>query len=67
MLTVCNGEQSLRWFGPIVWDTMVPNDLKTINDLVDFKQKIKKWVPKNCMCRLGKNYISDLGFVTLYE
>ena len=65
--TVCNGEQSLRWFAPIVWDTMVPNDLKTINDLADVKQKIKKWVPKNCMCRFCKNYISDLCFVTLYE
>ena len=65
--TVYRGKQSLRCFGPIVWDTMVPQCLKKITDLEDFKKKIRTWVPDNCACRLCKDYISDLGFVTLYE
>ena len=63
---VCIGEQSLRWFTPIVWDTMVPNDLKTITVLADFKEQITKWVPKNCMYRLCKDYVPELGVVTVF-
>ena len=31
--TVHNGEESLRWFGPIVWDIMIPGIIKAISDL----------------------------------
>ena len=61
------GEQSLRWFGPIVWDVMLPEDLKRLTNLLDFKQKVQTWVPQNCACRLCKDYIPNLGFATLYE
>ena len=64
---VYNGEETLRSFGPIVWDTMVPADLKKIDDLADFKENIKAWVPENCVCRLCKEYVPKLGFVTLFE
>ena len=46
--TVYKGEASLRWFGPIVWDSMLPENLKAISTLVKFKKEIKKWVPENC-------------------
>ena len=65
--TVYKGEMSLRSFGPIVWNKMVPDNLKKITDLVDFKEKISAWVPENCVCRLCKDYISKVGFVTLFE
>ena len=61
------GESSLRWFGPIVWDSMLPKCLKTIATLEKFKEDIKTWVPENCPCRLCKVYIRNLGFVTLFE
>ena len=64
---VYNGEQTLRSFGPIVWDTMVPEGLKKITDLQDFKDKIRAWIPESCICRLCKNYVPSLGFVTIYE
>ena len=64
--TVYKGESSLRCFGPIVWDCMLPQNIKGISDLKDFKHKIKTWVPKNCVCRLCKVYVSNLGFVTLH-
>ena len=53
--TVYNGERSLRYFGPIVWDTMIPQSFKTITDLDEFKMKIRTWVPENCVCRLCKD------------
>ena len=65
--TVYRGEQSLRCFGPIVWDNMVPQNFKTITDLKHFKHEIKAWIPDNCVCRLCRDYVSNLGFVTLYE
>ena len=65
--TVRMGELSLRYFGPIVWDIMLPRSLKDISDLNKFKQEIRVWTPKNCVCRLCKEYIAGLGFVTQYE
>ena len=65
--TVRMGELSLRYFGPIVWDIMLPQSLKEISDLNKFKQEVRVWTPENCVCRLCKEYIAGLGFVTLYE
>ena len=61
------GEQSIRSIGPIVWDSMLPGNLKTITSLEEFKQKISEWVPKNCACRLCKKYVQNLGFVSVQE
>ena len=65
--SVHKGEESFRWFGPIVWNTMLPDNIKTISDLEKFKKVVKGWVPANCVCRLCRDYIPNLGFVTLYE
>ena len=50
--TVFYGENSLRNFGPIVWDTMIPKYMKEIPDIDKFKESIKKWIPVKCPCRL---------------
>ena len=65
--SVYYGEQTLRSFGPIVWDTMIPSSLKEISNFEAFKSEIIKWVPTNCPCRLCKVYIPKRGYVTLYE
>ena len=49
--TVYNGEDSLRNFGPIVWNNMLPNNLKSETTLEKFKNNVKLWVPENCPCR----------------
>ena len=59
------GKLSLRYFGPVVWDYMLPENLKTITTFEKFKTEIKKWVPENCPCRLCKTYIPQLGFVNV--
>ena len=56
------GKLSLRYFGPVVWETMLPNKFKEINVLGKFKEEIKKWVP-DCKCRLCRIYTAGLGFV----
>ena len=65
--TVAYGEQSLRSFSPIVWDNMVPQSMKEIANIDDFKKCIKTWIPINCPCRLCKNYVPNVGFVTICD
>ena len=45
--TVKRGDRSLRSFGPIVWNTMLPNELKECDSLDLFKSSIKSWKPDN--------------------
>ena len=61
------GKLSLRWFGPVVWETMLPESYKNITVLEKFKEDIKKWIPNNCVCRLCKNYIDKVGFIETFE
>ena len=63
--TVYKGENSLRCFGPVVWNTLLPTNLKFCTSLGEFKNAIKSWVPRNCPCRLCKDYISGLGFTSV--
>ena len=37
---VSNGENSLRHFGPIVWNTMLPEKLKWYSRLAEFRNSI---------------------------
>ena len=60
--TVHYGTESLSFLGPKLW-TLLPQEYKDIDNLTDFKCKIKSWVPKNCPCRLCKTYIQNIGFV----
>ena len=56
------GKLSLRYFGPVVWETMLPNVYKEIDNLAKFKDDIKGWTP-DCKCRLCKTYIAGVGFI----
>ena len=57
------GKLSLRWFGPVVWERMLPDSYKSIVLLEKFKDAIEKWVPENCPCRLCKNFVAGVGFI----
>ena len=63
--TSFNGKNSLRYLGPIIWNSL-PREIKNASTLSQFKSLIKKWKP-NCPCRLCCDYIPNVGFVTLYE
>ena len=61
--TVYNGEGSLRSFGPIVWNNLLPNKYKSAENVEIFKNKIKLWIPENYPCRLCKDYETGIGFL----
>ena len=64
---VYKGENSLRNFGPVIWNTMLPQSLKLSSNLNEFKNSIKSWIPKNCPCRLCKHYLKDVGYIKVFE
>ena len=58
------GLNSLRYFASKVWN-IVPSDIKNASNLNIFKNKIRKWEPKEFHCDLCRLYVSNLGFVNL--
>ena len=64
--TVLKGSNSIQYYGPVIWNS-VPAEIKYINSLETFKNKIRMWKPNNCPCEICKNYISDVGFLETFE
>ena len=62
--SVNNGQETLRFLGPIIWE-MIPNGIKHSVSLSIFKNKIKTWTPDKCPCRLCKDYIEGVGYVSI--
>ena len=61
------GENSLRNFGPVVWNSMLPEKLKICSSLSAFKNSIMSWIPDNYPCRLCKNYAKGVGFIQVIK
>jgi hypothetical protein len=59
------GKDSICYFGPKVWNEMLPDELKSIEELKEFKNKVKKWIPTKeiCGCKLCLVYIAGVGYV----
>ena len=60
--TVFHGEESLSYQGPKIWE-LVPQELRHLNDLKEFKEKIKHWKPTLCPCRICKVYIDGVDLI----
>ena len=60
--TVLYGTESLSYLGPKIWN-LVPSDIRDCATEQIFRQKIKKWKPDRCPCRLCKIYIPNLGLI----
>ena len=60
--SVYHGTESLSFLGPKIWE-LVPEGLKQSESLEIFKNKIKKWVPLRCPCRLCRTYLQNVGFI----
>ena len=58
------GKDTLNHFGLQIWD-LIPNDIKKLDNLENFKTQIKQWVPEKCPCKLCKTYVPNLGYVNL--
>ena len=60
--TAWNGQETVSYLRSKIWN-MVPEEMKQISSLFAFKREIKQWVPKNCPCRICKNYLPNIGFI----
>ena len=75
--TVFKGSNSIRHYGPIIW-SLVSEEIRYTDSLEKFKNKIRRWKPSRCLCRICKitslmlnfykylNSISLLRFLTFY-
>ena len=57
-----HGTESLSFLGQKIWD-LVPVELKQSENLDSFKLKIKNWLPFECLYRICKTYIQQVGFL----
>ena len=60
--SVTYGTETLGYLGPKIW-SLLPEELKTVGSLKEFKTKIKIWRPDGCPCRLCKRYVDGVGFM----
>ena len=60
--TVYYGTETISFRGPKTW-ALVPEEIKSLNTIEEFKSKIKEWRPGGCTCRLCKVYIHNIGFL----
>ena len=60
--SVYNGTETISFRGPQIW-SIIPENIKNSQTLLEFQSKIKEWKPKGCMCRLCKTYIQHIGFI----
>ena len=56
------GKNSVRYLGPIILNPL-PWKTKSIRNLSDFKESIKKG-KLECPCKIGKTYNSSVGFAS---
>ena len=45
------GTQALCFKGSLIWNK-IPNKIKNIGNIEDFKKHIKGWKPTTCSCKL---------------
>ena len=51
--------------GSKIWD-LVPSNIKEISELNKFGKAIKQWKPEDCLCRLCKVFVQNVGFLEKY-
>ena len=61
--TVNYGIETIRYLGPKTWEKL-PAEIKSQKSLASFIEKIKKWKPCKCECRLCTPYIDKLGYLS---
>ena len=56
------GLETLKYRSPQLW-SILPEKLRQINSLVQFKESVRKWDCIDCPCRLCKLYLPNIGFL----
>ena len=60
--TVFSGTESFKFFGPKIWE-LIPDEMKELESLWEFKRTIKLWKSTSYLCRLCKQYFYRIGFL----
>ena len=60
--TTSFGLQSFRGLGPKIW-ALIPNELKNIQSLDVFKDKLKKIKFEQCPCNIWRVYVDEVGYI----
>ena len=60
--TVWYGLETLSYRYPQL-KSLLPESLKEMNSLSQFKRNLKHWICRDCPCRLCNVYIQNLGFL----
>ena len=61
-ITVKMGLETLNYRSQQLW-SVLPENLRQINSLVQFKESVRKWICIDCPCRLFKLYLPNIGFL----
>ena len=56
------GERSLESMGNVMWN-LLPNEIKDVETLEEFKSRIKTWKPEKCPCYLCKDFLVGVGII----
>ena len=59
---VFSATESIKFPGPKIWE-ILPNKIKQLESLKEFKKAIKRRKPTSCPCSLYKTYIDRLDFI----
>ena len=62
VVSVNKGQETIRFRGPMTW-SLVPKEIRESKTLLLFKERIRKWKPVGCTCRLCKIYVENLGYL----
>ena len=60
--TVKTSLETLNYKSPQLW-SILPENLRQINLLLQFKESVRKWVCIDCPFRLCKLYLPNIGFL----
>lgn len=55
-----HGTESIRILGPKIWE-LLPESIRSAENLCSFQEQIKKWKVEHCPCRLSKDFIWGIG------
>ena len=57
-----NGLETIKYTGSKLWE-LLPNEIKQLSSIREFKGYINTWVTDKCSCRICKTYIPNLGYL----
>ena len=55
-------KESISYLGPQIWD-VITVEIRNLTTISAFKREVKNWKLENCLCRLYKSYIQNVGFI----